>query len=106
MRRKALQDHFTKMHIKRRNIKISPTIFIPGLSSERVSSRSQVYHEEEISWGKGGCTADALLPKVFATPNDDAEKRKQEAGESEASRRKDVEKEGAHIKSVKTNNIS
>ena len=52
------------------------------------------------------CTADALLPKVFATPNDDAEKRKQEAGESEASRRKDVEKEGTHIKSVKTNNIS
>jgi hypothetical protein len=52
------------------------------------------------------CTADDLLPKVFATPNDDAEKRKQEAGESEASRRKDVEKEGTHIKSVKTNNIS
>jgi hypothetical protein len=44
--------------------------------------------------------------KFFATPNDDAEKRKQEARESEASTRKDVEKERIHIKSVKTNNIS
>ena len=46
------------------------------------------------------CTADDLLPKVFATPNDDAEKRKEEARESEASTREDVEKERTHIKSV------
>ena len=51
-------------------------------------------------WQTDHCTADALLPKVFATPNDDAEKRKEEARESEASRRKDVEKERTHIKSV------
>ena len=38
--------------------------------------------------------------KFFATPNDDAEKRNEEARESEASGRKDVEKERTHIKSV------
>jgi hypothetical protein len=52
-------------------------------------------HEASVS-----CTTDDLLPKFFATPNNDAEKRKEEARESEASSSGSVGQERTHIKPV------
>ena len=47
--RKHIQEMFI---LGGEGYKISPTIFIQGLSSDRVSSCLQLHHEEEIRWEK------------------------------------------------------